>query len=103
MGETLEDAVKRELLEETGLNVRPVKVVEVVERIFKRGERIQYHYVIVDYACTVEGGVLKAASDAEEAKWFVPQELDTLGLQPDTLRVIHKAQGVLLESHGLGE
>lgn len=95
--------MKRELLEETGLIVRPLKVVDVVERIFKRGERIQYHYVIVDYACTVEGGVLRAASDAEEARWFAPEELATLGLQQDTLRVIDKARGVLLDSEGLGE
>lgn len=108
IGERLEDAVRRELLEETGILVRPWELVEVVERIFRRADRIKYHYVIVDYACTVEGGVLAAGSDAQEARWFGLDELSSLGLQEETLRVIGKAHSLIqarssLESKGLLE
>jgi ADP-ribose pyrophosphatase YjhB (NUDIX family) len=69
-GELLRDAVRREMREETGLEVEPLNIVEVFESI-----RPAYHFVVVDYLCRVTGGALNAGSDAESARWFDIQEL----------------------------
>src|ERR1700737_5171753 len=71
LGETLEEGVARELLEETGLEVRVLELIEVFDRIYvestagaaeeKRGPR--FHYVIVDYLCERLSGAPRAASD----------------------------------------
>jgi len=95
LGESLEDAVRREIHEETGLRVHPVKPIHVVERILPAGERIRYHYIIIDYACALEGGDLSAASDAMEARWFSWEELDALGLSSETRRVLELGREIL--------
>ena len=57
MGETLDQAVRREVLEETGLIIEPVRIVEIFERMIQDAEgRTEYHYVLVDYLCRVTGG-----------------------------------------------
>ena len=69
VGESLREAVIREVREETGLNVEPVELVELLDRIYREGERVRYHYVIADYLCRVIGGSLLAASDADAVRW----------------------------------
>ncbi|MFZ0392725.1 MAG: NUDIX hydrolase [Terracidiphilus sp.] len=97
VGETLREAVVREAREETGLEVEPVELVELLDRIHRQGERVRYHYVIADYLCRVTGGTLKAASDADEARWVERAEWNshpprrTLALEPITVRVIEAA------------
>src|SRR5271170_545236 len=77
LGETLEEGIRREVLEETGLVVEPVAIVEVFDRISRdAGGRVQYHYVLVDYLCRVTGGELACATDAAGARWAAR---DTLG------------------------
>src|SRR5438094_7323538 len=52
LGETLEQGVAREMLEETGLDVEVGPVIEVFDRIMYDDEkRVRYHYVLVDYLC----------------------------------------------------
>lgn len=90
-GEKLEAAVAREILEETGLQVRPREVVEIFERIMEDEQgRIEYHYVIVDYRCEVEGGTLMVASDVAAARWVRREEFAQYELSPGTLGVIEK-------------
>ena len=90
LGETLEEAVRREVLEETGLAVEPAGVVQAFDRISRDGEgRVRYHYVLVDFLCRVTGGSPVCASDALEARWAGLDELD--GLTPLTVEVIRKA------------
>jgi ADP-ribose pyrophosphatase YjhB (NUDIX family) len=77
LGETLIEGVKREVIEETGLIVKPEAVVEVVDRIYRYSDgkesQIRYHYVVVDYWCRVVssklGGKLKPSSDAVDVAW----------------------------------
>ena len=88
VGELLSDAVAREVLEETGLVVEPVELVELLDRIHREGERVRYHYVIADYLCWVTGGSMLAASDAAAVQWAGPAEWGALRLDPVTLRVI---------------
>lgn len=90
LGETLEEAIHREVQEETGLDVEPIAIVQAFDRIARDDEgRVRYHYVLVDFLCRVRGGSLASASDAEEARWAGLQELD--GLSPLTVDVIGKA------------
>jgi 8-oxo-dGTP diphosphatase len=96
LGETLQQGLVREVLEETGLTVVPEGIVEVLDRITQDelSGRIRYHYVLVDFRCRVTGGMLRGGSDAEEARWVVREELHEQGcyrLAPLTVQVIEKA------------
>jgi 8-oxo-dGTP diphosphatase len=110
LGERLEDGIRREVAEETGLMITPVEIVAVFDHISRAEDpadsRIRFHYVLVDYRCRVDGGTLACASDALEVRWAhwselaphtpdatspTPGEPFALRLAPFTLRVIRKA------------
>ena len=91
VGEMVRDAAVREAREETGLTVEPGELLGVYDRILRDPEqRVQYHYVLVDFLCRRIGGELLAASDAAEVRWFTREELPGLNLAEDTLEVIQK-------------
>lgn len=93
LGESLTAGVAREVQEETGLDVEPVELIELLDRIHHEGSRVRYHYVIADYLCRVKSGVLQAASDADDARWVDRAEWNShsaLKLDPVTVRVIEK-------------
>lgn len=94
IGEMLHEAVVREVREETGLEIEPVELVELLDRIHREGDRVRYHYVIADYLCRVVGGTLKAADDADAVRWVERAEWNShsaLKLEPITVRVIEGA------------
>jgi mutator protein MutT len=91
LGETLEQALVREMQEETGLRVEPVEVLTVFDRIERDGERVVYHYVIVDYLCRWLDGEARAASDALEVAWAGPADLLAYDLPPKALEVVTDA------------
>jgi ADP-ribose pyrophosphatase YjhB (NUDIX family) len=79
IGETLEAAVAREMLEETGLEVEVGPVIEVFDRIMRDDDqRVRYHYVLIDYLCWPRGGNLRAGSDVDEAILVDPADLTRL-------------------------
>lgn len=91
-GESLDAAVRREVREETGLEVKPVKVFEIFERIMRdsRGAP-EYHYVLIDYICRVTGGDLRAGDDACRVEWVRERDLKELEITEGTLAVIKRA------------
>lgn len=91
-GEALETAIRREVLEETNLDVEVVKVIEIFERITRDAERrAEYHYVLIDYLCTVKSGEARAGSDAAGIAWLRRGELENFSLTEGAAQVIHKA------------
>jgi ADP-ribose pyrophosphatase YjhB (NUDIX family) len=89
LGETLERAVAREVLEETGLEVEVGPLVEVFDRITPgEGGRPLYHFVLADYLCRVRGGVARAGSDVSEVALVNRDELAPYDLTAKALAVI---------------
>jgi 8-oxo-dGTP diphosphatase len=92
VGETLREAIRREVQEETHLDVEVGPVVEVLERIRHDADRrVQFHYVLVDFICRPRGGSLQCASDADGAAWADTGELRTYRVAESTIEVIEKA------------
>jgi ADP-ribose pyrophosphatase YjhB (NUDIX family) len=91
LGETLRAAAEREAREETGLIVNAGEVLEVLDRIIP-GERgaPQYHYVLIDFLCAVEGGELRAGGDAADVRWASAGELAEFKLEQPAVQVIKK-------------
>ena len=91
-GEKLEDAIRREVLEETGLEVDSLSVFEIFERISPDAAgKAEYHYVLIDYLCKPSGGKLLAASDVSRVAWVPERELREYRLTEGTLSVIERA------------
>ena len=89
VGELVREAAIREAREETGLTVETGELLGVYDRVLRdAGQRVQYHYVLIDFLCRRVRGELKAASDAAEVRWFTRAELPGLSLAEDTLDVI---------------
>ncbi|MBW1714892.1 MAG: NUDIX hydrolase [Deltaproteobacteria bacterium] len=85
LGETLKEAAEREVKEETGVIIRarsPVYTFDLIERDDQG--RIRFHYVIVDLLADYISGSPHPRSDACEARWIGPQELDKLPVSKST-------------------
>jgi ADP-ribose pyrophosphatase YjhB (NUDIX family) len=93
-GERLIEAIRREVLEETGLAIEPGEIVEIFERLIAdESGRTKHHYVLVDYRCRIAGGVLRAGDDASLVRWVKRDRLGHYPLTAGTLPVIEKAFG----------
>ena len=91
-GERLEEAIRREVREETGLEVRPLGVIEIFERIMRDAAgAAEYHYVLIDYICRACGGSLCAGDDVSRVEWVRRRDLKQLRITEGTLAVIEKA------------
>lgn len=91
-GERLEEGIRREVREETGLRVRPLHVVEIFERIIRDSAgAAEYHYVLIDYLCRAINGALRPADDVSHAEWVPRRSLGEYKITEGTLPVIEKA------------
>jgi len=92
LGETLRTAAEREAREETGLIVKAGEVLEVLDRIIPGKDGApQYHYVLIDFLCVVQGGELRAGGDAADVAWASESELGKFKLEQPAVEVISKA------------
>jgi 8-oxo-dGTP diphosphatase len=91
LGETLVDAVRREIEEETGLVVEVGPVLAVLDRIHRDpAGRVLFHFVIIDYVCRERGGTLRAGSDAADVAVVAVADLDRYAVAPLARRVIDR-------------
>ncbi len=92
LGESLESAVRREVLEEVGLEVKVIDLIAALDRVIcDQNGRIEYHYILLDFLCEVTGGVPLAASDAEECLFVPIEELSSYELTRGTEEIINRA------------
>lgn len=99
IGETLEEAVRRELREETGLEVRVLELIELFDRIYfgdghsvtKDKKKPRYHYVIADYLCELFGGEARAGSDVTDIAFAREEELTKFHLTEKATSILKKA------------
>ncbi len=95
LGETVNEGIIREVKEETGLNVKVLKIIDVVDSISRDLDgRAKYHYTLVDACTVVIGGFLQAGSDAIDARWFSMTEIEDLNLWSETNRIIKEAKRI---------
>ena len=92
LGETLREAARREVREECGIEIQVAELLDTFE-VLQRDDagRLQYHYVIIDFAAEYVGGDVHAASDMLDAQWVTVRDLDAVVLPAKTREVIDKA------------
>jgi len=90
VGETLQQAVARELLEETGITADILGLAEWIEIIEHEGSAVKYHFVVAMFAGRCTGGRLAAGDDATAAQWFTLDQLSHLEMTTGTAELIHK-------------
>ena len=89
VGETVFEAARREVQEETGLEVEILGLIDVVDSIhLDDDERVQIHYTLVDVLARGAGDPV-AGDDAAAAAWFDLGKIDDLDLWDETVRIIH--------------
>jgi 8-oxo-dGTP diphosphatase len=92
LGETLIEGVRRELAEETGLDVRVLNLIEVFERLdLDQSGKPKYHFVVLDYLCEASNEAATAGSDVVNVAWVDRADLERYSLTPTATRVISKA------------
>lgn len=96
LNETVEQAARRELLEETGVEVGPLHLAAVVDSIRPDDAgRVRFHYTIIDFAAAWVAGDPTAGTDVIEAVWAEADGLEAYGLWSEARRVIAIARGLV--------
>lgn len=90
LGESVREAARREIKEELGLDVKIRDVVEVLDNVVYEGDRIKYHYVLIDFWAEVQGGTLQPNKECLDVQWVYENELDTFDLTRGARKAIQE-------------
>jgi 8-oxo-dGTP diphosphatase len=83
LGEAIYEAARREVFEECSIEIEIERVLDVADNIIRDEEgRISYHFVLIYLLAHYKDGVVKAQSDAEDARWVTTDELAELDTHP---------------------
>jgi ADP-ribose pyrophosphatase YjhB (NUDIX family) len=92
LGETTLEAVKREVAEECGLDIRVAGVAGVLDRVVRDDEgRIRYHWVLVDFLAFPESRTATAGSDAADVRWVALDQVERLDITEGLVDMIQRA------------
>lgn len=95
LGEELRAAAQREVREECGIEIDVTDMVEVLDRVVRDSDdRVQYHYVLIDYLARWASGDPAASSDVLEVRWVLPADLPQYQMTRGTADVIRKMLAV---------
>ncbi len=94
LGERIEEALVREIEEESGLRVRLLGLCGVIDRVVREKDTVRYHYVIIDYVAESVGGRLQAGSDAAEVRWVNVDDLGQYDTTDGLADMIHRARAL---------
>ena len=83
--ERIEDALIREVKEETGLDVKSSQLLRVGEQFHD-----DHHHIMLDFEARIVGGLLKPGSDVEELSWVSQEEFKNMNLTPSTTDLFKK-------------
>lgn len=96
LGETTEEAVRREVREECGCDVRLVGLAGVLDRVIRdEAGRVRYHWVLVDYAAIADSDAICAGTDAAEARWVHVDEVARLDVTDGLMDMIRRAMALM--------
>ena len=94
LGETVTQAAHRELMEETGVEVNELTLIDVIDIMVPDEEgEILYHYIVVDFRAYWMSGECSPGDDAQDVKWFNLNKIGSLSLLDKTRKTILKAAG----------
>lgn len=96
LGESLFEAARREVAEETGLVIQPVAVVSAFDKIVRdAADRVQFHYTLVDVAASWVSGDATAEDDIDAACWADAAMLAEMELHADVRQVVEQSRRLL--------
>jgi 8-oxo-dGTP diphosphatase len=91
VGETVEEALRREVREETGCECTPLKHLATFDSIRRDPDgRVHWHYILFEYLCRYDSGEARASDDASEVKWVGLDDLGSVNIMESTRSFIEK-------------
>ncbi len=91
VGETLEEAVRREVREEVGIDVSLEGVLQVVDEVITdENDRVKYHFILIDYLMSPLSKVITLNDESEEFAWFEPEQVEVLDVTKNTRLIFRK-------------
>jgi len=93
-GEKMEEALKREILEETGLQIHDIRLIGLQESIFSEKYHSRKHFIFIDYLCRSDSAEVRLNDEAESYLWIDPQECKDLDLGGFTASLLERVFGL---------